>query len=83
MQIAGNTVGAVLAAYVQRLAPRYDRPEALAMARIVFAERLGWDRARLELARSEALSESELLKVYLPIKRLAAGEPLQYILGTV
>jgi release factor glutamine methyltransferase len=83
VQIAGNTVGAVLAAYVQRLAPRYDRPEALAMARIVFAERLGWDRARLEQARSEALSESELLKVYLPIKRLAAGEPLQYILGTV
>jgi release factor glutamine methyltransferase len=83
VHIAGNTVGAVLAAYVQRLAPRYERPESLAMARIIFAERLGWDRARLELAGSQALSESELLKVYLPIKRLAAGEPLQYVLGKV
>lgn len=83
VRIADNTVGAVLANYVERLAPRYERQEALAMARIVFAERLGWDRARLELARSEPLSESELLKVYLPIQRLAAGEPLQYVMGKV
>ncbi len=53
------------------------------MARIVFDDRLGWDRARLDLHRDHALSESELLKVYLPISRLAAGEPLQYVLGRV
>lgn len=83
VRIADNTVGAVLANYVERLASRYERQEALAMARIVFAERLGWDRSRLELQRNDALSESELLKVYLPIARLEAGEPLQYILGHV
>ncbi len=83
MRIADNRVCSVLEAYVDRLSPRYGRQEAVAMARIVFDERLGWDRARLELNRDHALSESELLKVYLPISRLAAGEPLQYVLGRV
>ncbi len=83
VRITDNRVATVLAAYVERLAPRYERQEALAMARIVFEDRLGWDRARLELGREEPLSESEVLKVYLPIKRLAEGEPLQYILGRV
>ena len=31
--------------------------------------------------REAALSESELLRVYLPLKRLRMGEPLQYVLG--
>ncbi|MEZ4756439.1 MAG: peptide chain release factor N(5)-glutamine methyltransferase [Flavobacteriales bacterium] len=83
MRITDNRVVSVLAAYVQRLSSRYERQESLAMARIVFEDRLGWDRARLELAREEPLSESELLKVYLPIERLEAGEPLQYVIGRV
>jgi release factor glutamine methyltransferase len=83
MRIVDNRVHSVLDAYVDRLSHRYGRQEAMAMARIVFDERLGWDRARLDLHREHALSESELLKVYLPISRLASGEPLQYVLGRV
>ncbi|MBL7951552.1 MAG: peptide chain release factor N(5)-glutamine methyltransferase [Flavobacteriales bacterium] len=51
------------------------------MARVVFQETFGWDAAELDLQRTTALSESELLKVYIPLTRLRAGEPLQYVLG--
>lgn len=52
------------------------------MLRIIFQERLGWNAIDLGLRRDLALSESELLQVYLPLKRLRSGEPLQYVLGT-
>jgi release factor glutamine methyltransferase len=54
-----------------------------AIARQVFADRFGWDAAQLEMRKQDLLSESELLEVYEPLKRLMNGEPLQYILGTV
>lgn len=83
MRVADNRIATVLGLYRTELAPLYSESEARAIARTVFHERMGLDAAALEMRRHDALSESELLRVYDPIRRLAAGEPLQYVLGTV
>lgn len=83
LRIATNTVEAVLDQYQHDLAPLYPKGEVRAIACAVFHDRLGWDAADVMLNRSSGLSESELLRVYLPLKRLRTGEPLQYVLGTV
>ncbi len=83
VRTADNRVSSVLGQYRLQLADRYEEGEVRAIVRSVFADRLGWDMAQFDLRRGEALSESELLKVYMPLKRLRAGEPLQYVLGTV
>lgn len=83
MRLPDNSVQAVLDRYVEDLSPAHPREEVAAMAAAVFAQRLGWDRTELLVRRHDRLSESELLLVYKPLKRLRAGEPLQYILGQV
>ncbi len=83
LRIAANTVEAVLEQYQRDLLPLYPKGEVRAIACAVFFDRLGWDAADLILKREAALSESELLQVYLPLKRLRLGEPLQYVLGSV
>lgn len=83
MRIADNRVVSVLEQYHAQLAERYSESEVRAITHTVFCERLGWDRSQIELRKFESLSESELLKVYLPLKRLRAGEPMQYVLGEV
>ncbi len=81
IRIPSNTVNAVLDRYQQDLSPLYPSGEVRAIAGAVFFDRMGWDATDLMLERGACLSESELLKVYLPLKRLRAGEPLQYVLG--
>jgi release factor glutamine methyltransferase len=71
----------VLDLYGSELAHRYGAGEARAIARMVFHDSFGWDILQLEDHREDALSESELLRVYGPLKRLSGGEPLQYVLG--
>ncbi len=78
-----NRVVSVLEQYTSQLADQYSEGEVKAIARAVFSDRLGWDRSQMEMRKFESLSESELLKVYLPLKRLRAGEPMQYVLGEV
>lgn len=78
-----NKVASVLAQYREQLGGQYGEGEVKAIARAVFKERLGWDAAQMELRRFDSLHESDLLKVYLPLKRLRCGEPLQYVLGKV
>lgn len=78
-----NKVASVLQQYREQLAPEYEAGEIKAIARAVFQEKLGWDPAQMELRKLESLHESDLLKVYLPLKRLRSGEPLQYVLGKV
>ena len=78
-----NTINAVLQQYHLQLEGLYEPSEVRAIVRAVFADRMGMDTARLELDKEKAISESELLSVYLPLKRLRAGEPLQYVLGKV
>lgn len=76
-----NRVQAVLEQYRAQLSGRYDEGEVRSIARLVFHERLGWDAAQLELRKLDLLQESDLLKVYLPLKRLRSGEPVQHVLG--
>jgi len=83
LRIANNTVDAVLDQYQRDLSPLYARSEVRAIACAVFYDRLGWDATDLMVKREASLSESELLQVYLPLKRLRNGEPLQYVLGSV
>lgn len=83
MRVADNHVSSLLELYRRELAPLHGEREALAMASQVFQERLGWRNGEAQQRKNEQLSESELLKVYMPLKRLRSGEPLQYVLGTV
>ncbi|MCB9184732.1 MAG: peptide chain release factor N(5)-glutamine methyltransferase [Flavobacteriales bacterium] len=83
IRAADNRVASVLAQYRDQLAALYDEGEARAIARAVFQDRMGWDAAELEMRKPEALHESDLLKVYLPLKRLRDGEPMQHVLGKV
>jgi release factor glutamine methyltransferase len=83
LRIDVNTVEAVLEQYQRDLAPRYPKGEIRAIACAVFQDRLRWDATELMIKRQDALSESELLQVYMPLKRLRTGEPLQYVLGSV
>ena len=83
MRVADNRIATVLGLYKSELAALYPEEEAKAIARAVFQERMGMDMADLALHAQDSLSESDLLKVYDPLKRLAAGEPLQYVLGQV
>lgn len=81
MCVATNLVEDVLDQYQRDLGAHYPRGEVRAIACAVFNDRLGWDAAEVMVNRDRALSESELLAVYLPLKRLRSGEPLQYVLG--
>lgn len=83
LSIATNTVDAVLDQYQRDLSPMYTKSEVRSIACAVFHDRLGWDATDLMVKREASLSESELLQVYLPLKRLRTGEPLQYVLGSV
>src|SRR5690606_5019796 len=81
MRTGDNRVATVIEFYQRELTDRFPEGEVKAIVRAVFNVRLGWDAMDLELRKQEALSESELLEVYLPLKRIRSGEPLQYILG--
>lgn len=83
MRIADNQVRTLLGHFSSSLAGQYEPGEVKAILRAVFRHALGWDVAQLESRREEALSESDLIKVYDPLKRVEAGEPLQYVLGEV
>lgn len=78
-----NRVSTILDLYRTELVPMYGEGETRAIVRAVFNDRLGWNAAEMEIKKFVSLSESELLKVYLPLKRLRAGEPVQYVLGQV
>lgn len=83
MRTADNRVISVLAQYSDQLKGLYPDDEVKAIARAVFHDRLGWDPARMEMHKLDSLHESDLLKVYLPLKRLREGVPVQHVLGTV
>lgn len=81
MRVTSNAVEAVLGLYRTDLGALYPAQEVMAITRAVFMDRLGWDAGMLAMNRNATLSESELLLVYKPLKRLRTGEPLQYVLG--
>jgi release factor glutamine methyltransferase len=83
MQIKDNRVITVVQAYQEQLAQLHSPAEVRAVVHAVFQEKLHWGMTDVALRYQEGLLESDLLKVYAPLRRLRNGEPLQYILGTV
>ncbi|MEO8069465.1 MAG: peptide chain release factor N(5)-glutamine methyltransferase [Flavobacteriales bacterium] len=83
MHVSDNRAGSVISLYQEVLGSLYPEGEVKAIIALVFEHALGWPAVDIALRRTEALSESDLLKVYLPLKRLRTGEPLQYVLGEI
>lgn len=66
----------------QELASHYPEEEIKAILYNLFGSLMGWSRATVHLKKSVLLT-SEIEKRFMgSLERLAAGEPIQYIIGT-
>ncbi|MBX7051253.1 MAG: peptide chain release factor N(5)-glutamine methyltransferase [Flavobacteriales bacterium] len=79
--IADNAVRTLKKYLTEKLSVRYDEREAGNVVQLLFQEFLGWSKADVILKQDDRISESEMLKFHFALKRLLAGEPLQYITG--
>ncbi|MBR3503480.1 MAG: peptide chain release factor N(5)-glutamine methyltransferase [Clostridia bacterium] len=75
------TAGEWLARAAARLAAAGDL-DAAVDAEWLLCEATGWSRSSLRLRRSDALDEAARTKIDAWLARRAAGEPLQYVLGS-
>lgn len=66
---------------VGALPPEYDAREARAVALLVLEEAFGIGRTELYAGTARALTEAEATRLDAIVARLAAGEPVQYVLG--
>ena len=66
---------------VGALPPEYDAREARAVALLVLEEAFGIGRTELYAGTARALTEAEAARLDAIVARLAAGEPVQYVLG--
>lgn len=66
----------------RKLTPIYDRGEAKAVARYVLDVRFGLSAADVYCGKVTQLSADECLELEKIITRLAAAEPVQYVLGS-
>lgn len=66
---------------VGALPPEYDAREARAVALLVLEEAFGIGRTELYAGTARALTEAEAARLDAIEARLAAGEPVQYVLG--
>lgn len=81
MFVSTNTIAAVVSYYKKTLHGLYDVSEIEAIIAMVFEHFLGLSKAQLLLKSDTHMSESELLNFHFALKRLAKGEPIQYVLG--
>lgn len=65
----------------QRLTKQYDADEAKAIVRMVFDILFGWSLADLYTDKFSNLTQVQSAQVEAVMRRLEAGEPVQYILG--
>ncbi|MFN0032328.1 MAG: peptide chain release factor N(5)-glutamine methyltransferase [Flavobacteriales bacterium] len=79
--IADNTTGTLSQYLREQLRIRYSEREANNIVAELFACYSAVKSAALVANKSQRLSESEILKYHFALKRLMAGEPLQYITG--
>lgn len=79
---AAKTIGQILAAGAAYLCRHGIAPdEARTLAEILVEEVLGERHGRLTLRQAEGVSEAQLAQLRTHFQRLAAHEPIQYILG--
>ncbi len=79
--ITDNTVGALKQYLSDGLAATYDDRETSNIIAELFLHFLSWSRSELALNQNQKVSESELLKFHFALKKLQAGEPMQYVIG--
>jgi len=80
--IADNKVSSLQEYLSAQLSARYDQRESANIIAELFRHYKNWNRADVLMNRDSRVTESELLQFHFAAKRLAKGEPLQYILGT-
>jgi len=81
MIAATNKVRDLMRAAIQQLESQYVRQESEAIVSFLFAERFGIERIELALNPDKRFSESQIVTLYKDLKRLKAGEPVQYVTG--
>lgn len=80
MQIASNRLADVVAWYRKFIRKQYDAEEAGTVVDWVIENMTGFSRLKVMANPDYRLSESEILKIHFAFKRIAANEPVQYVL---
>ena len=79
--ISDNSTQSLKHYLMTQLLSIYDERESANIVAELFREYLGWNRTDMVLQASRRLSESEILRFHIALKKLMAFEPLQYIIG--
>lgn len=82
MFVRDNTIAAVVRYFEERLSPVFSNREGKMIAKSFIVKRLGWDSSDFLIRQKDTVSESDLLYFRSAVKRILAGEPYQYVLGT-
>jgi release factor glutamine methyltransferase len=82
MFVKDNSISSVFAYFDEQLTPIFSSRETKIIAKSFIAKRLNWDAADFLMRNKETVSESDLLFFRSAVKRILAGEPYQYVLGT-
>ena len=77
------TPKSLFAAFEQRLQFRYDSGEIRSLYYLILKQVTRWDRASVVINREKSLPFDQASRVCQYLDRLVAGEPIQYIIGTV
>lgn len=80
-RVKDNRIATVRAYLNELIGERYDQRESDQIVRMLFSDLIQIDHSRLILEAQQPLSESQLLKLHFAAKRIAAGEPPQYVIG--
>jgi release factor glutamine methyltransferase len=79
--LADNKVSTLRAYLAEKLEAIYSQRESANIVNLLFEAFHGWSRTDVVLNADKRFGESELLKYHFALKRLAQGEPVQYVLG--
>lgn len=80
-RISDNKVSTLQEYLSSQLSALYDARESANIVAELFRHFKQWNRADVMMNKETRISESEILQFHFAAKRLAKGEPLQYILG--
>ncbi len=80
--ITDNKVSTLQEYLAAQLSALYDARESANVIAELFRHFKQWNRADVLMNKSTRISESEILQFHFAAKRLAKGEPLQYIIGS-
>lgn len=82
MFVKDNSIASVLGYFEERLSPTFTSREIKTIAKSFISKRLNWANSDFLMRQKDTVSESDLLYFRSAVKRIIAGEPFQYVLGT-